>query len=73
MSSLWRILSDLTYPFASYTTGHEFSKSAVFSGVISLSLIFEHGLMTQIVVFVSHPGIQGFFSFVLTPYASYTR
>lgn len=26
MASVWRILSDLTYPFASYTTGHEFSK-----------------------------------------------
>lgn len=26
MSSMWRILSDLTYPFASYTTGHEFNR-----------------------------------------------
>ena len=26
MGSMWRILSDVTYPFASYTTGHEFSE-----------------------------------------------
>lgn len=26
MGSMWRILSDVTYPFVSYTTGHEFSK-----------------------------------------------
>lgn len=26
MGSIWRILSDVTYPFASYTTGHEFNR-----------------------------------------------
>ncbi|KAJ9102995.1 hypothetical protein QFC19_004553 [Naganishia cerealis] len=26
MGSLWRILSDVTYPFAAYTTGHEFNR-----------------------------------------------
>lgn len=26
MGSMWRILSDVTYPYVSYTTGHEFSK-----------------------------------------------
>jgi lysophospholipid hydrolase len=25
MGSVWRILSDVTYPFVAYTTGHEFS------------------------------------------------
>lgn len=28
MGSVWRILSDVTYPFAAYTTGHEFSEYA---------------------------------------------
>lgn len=27
MSSLWRFLTDLTYPLVSYTTGHEFNRS----------------------------------------------
>lgn len=27
MGSMWRILSDVTYPFVAYTTGHEFSGS----------------------------------------------
>ena len=26
MGSMWRILSDVTYPYVSYTTGHEFSE-----------------------------------------------
>ncbi|KGB75028.2 lysophospholipase NTE1 [Cryptococcus deuterogattii R265] len=26
MGSMWRILSDVTYPFVSYTTGHEFNR-----------------------------------------------
>lgn len=26
MGSIWRILSDVTYPYASYTTGHEFNR-----------------------------------------------
>ncbi|KAJ9120545.1 hypothetical protein QFC24_005220 [Naganishia onofrii] len=26
MGSLWRLLSDVTYPFAAYTTGHEFNR-----------------------------------------------
>ena len=26
MSSLWRILSDVTYPITAYTTGHEFNR-----------------------------------------------
>jgi lysophospholipid hydrolase len=28
MGSMWRILSDVTYPFVAYTTGHEFSELA---------------------------------------------
>lgn len=27
MSSLWRFLTDVTYPFIAYTTGHEFNRS----------------------------------------------
>ncbi|KAK8858713.1 lysophospholipase NTE1 [Kwoniella newhampshirensis] len=27
MGSMWRILSDVTYPFVAYTTGHEFNKA----------------------------------------------
>ncbi|EIW67695.1 hypothetical protein TREMEDRAFT_72160 [Tremella mesenterica DSM 1558] len=27
MGSMWRILSDVTYPYVSYTTGHEFNKA----------------------------------------------
>ncbi|GHJ83736.1 hypothetical protein NliqN6_0138 [Naganishia liquefaciens] len=26
MGSIWRLLSDVTYPFAAYTTGHEFNR-----------------------------------------------
>jgi lysophospholipid hydrolase len=26
MGSMWRLLSDVTYPFVAYTTGHEFSE-----------------------------------------------
>ncbi|KAK4684591.1 lysophospholipid hydrolase, partial [Tremellales sp. Uapishka_1] len=45
MGSMWRILSDVTYPFVAYTTGHEFSESPLSSaGVITDGAIVDRGI-----------------------------
>lgn len=44
MGSMWRILSDVTYPFVAYTTGHEFNRGICEFGPSSISLLEQGGV-----------------------------